>query len=69
MGAVRCGVSVIYGIGKSTALKALTEQLNMKRVCARWVPRVLTNEDRENAVLYPKLFLGNRDLREEIFLF
>lgn len=61
-------VSVICDIGKTTAHKVLTEQLNMERVCARWVPRVLTDEDRMKRVAASQAFLRKWRSAKERFL-
>ncbi|GFQ99403.1 hypothetical protein TNCT_657131 [Trichonephila clavata] len=34
-------------VSRSVAYKIVTEDLNFKKLCSRWVPRLLTAEDKE----------------------
>ena len=45
------------GIGKTTADKILTEYLHTDRVCAHWVPRILSDDDRPKRVAASKSFM------------
>ena len=38
------------GLGLATVHKILTEDMGMSKVCARWVPRLLTDENMKNRV-------------------
>ncbi len=46
-----------YEASHSTIHTALTEQLEMLKVCARWVPRQLTGEHRKNRLASALQFL------------
>ena len=61
-------ISIICDIGKTTVHKIITEQLNMERVCARWVPRILTDENRMNRVVASQAFLRKWRSEGERFL-
>ena len=50
-------IAVQFHIGTATAHKLMTENLNMKRICARWVPRLLTENDRQRRVSASQAFL------------
>jgi DNA-binding Xre family transcriptional regulator len=45
------------GISKTTAHQILGNDLNMNRVCARWVPRILTAEHLTKRVELSKQFI------------
>ena len=38
----------VSGISSSSTYRILTEKLNLEKVCARWVPHILTLEQKEN---------------------
>lgn len=44
-------------VSKTTVYDILSEDLNMSRVCARWVPRLLTSENLEKRVELSKHFI------------
>lgn len=50
-------IACSFDIGTATAHKILTEKLNMERVCARWVPRLLTDIDQQRRVSASRAFL------------
>jgi len=54
-------ISEITGLSWSSCQQMLTEDLNMKRVSAKFVPRLLTTEDKKNSCLNVCY-----DLREEV---
>ena len=60
-------VASVIGCGKSTVQRVLTSDLAMTRVCARWVPRLLTTEQKECRVASSKEFL-KRHMRDDTFL-
>ena len=35
-----------FGIGRSTINVILKEKLDMNKVCARWIPRILSDDDK-----------------------
>jgi histone-lysine N-methyltransferase SETMAR len=43
-------ISAFTGINSSTVFKILKEKLLLKKVCARWVPHILTDEQKRNRV-------------------
>lgn len=47
----------ILGIGKSSIHRILSDNLRMQRVCARWVPRLLKEEEKQRRVLCSREFL------------
>ena len=49
--ALRCG------IGVATAHRLLTENINLIRLCARWIPRLLSPEDQNRTVEASRAFL------------
>jgi DNA-binding Xre family transcriptional regulator len=57
------------GISKTTAHQILGNDLNMNRVCARWVPRILTAEHLTKRVELSKQFIKkvNRGKRWSVF--
>ena len=50
-------IGVQFDIGTATAHKLMTENLNMKLICARWVPRLLTENDCQRRVSASQAFL------------
>ena len=57
-----------FDIGVATTHKILTENLNMTRVCARWVPRVLTESDQQRRVSASRAFLKRWKADGDMFL-
>ena len=57
-----------FDIGVATAHKMLTEKLNMERVCARWVPRLLTESDQQRRVSASQAFLKRWKAGGDLFL-
>ena len=51
------GITLQHDIGVATAHKIMTENLNMERICARWVPRRLTEDARQKRVSASQTFL------------
>lgn len=49
-------IALLCDIGVATAHKILTEKLNLVRLCARWVPRLLTLEDQNRRVAASRAF-------------
>ena len=60
-------IADIMGIRKSSVQRILTLELKMSRVCARWVPRRLTDDEMTRRVLDSKAFL-RRHSRDKNFL-
>ena len=50
-------ISNIVGISKSSIQRLLTIELKMPRVCARWVPRLLKDEEMSRRVMESTSFL------------
>ena len=46
-----------FGVGKTTIDVILKERLKMNKVCARWIPRILTEENKTNRVSASRNFL------------
>jgi oligoribonuclease (3'-5' exoribonuclease) len=40
-------ISEIVDISKTTVHRIMSDELNMSRVCARWVPRLLKDDEKE----------------------
>ena len=51
-------VAEIVGISKSSAHKIISDELGMSRVCARWVPRLLRDEEMKRRVSDSNRFLS-----------
>lgn len=47
----------MFGIGKTSIHRFLSENLRIKRVCACWVPRPLKKEEKQRRVLCSREFL------------
>jgi histone-lysine N-methyltransferase SETMAR len=47
--------------------RILTEDLNMSKVAARWVPRILTEVDRQKRVQCSREFLKRYEAHDEVF--
>ena len=60
-------VAEIVGISKSSAHRILSDELGMSRVCARWVPRLLRDEEMKRRVSDSNRFLC-RVRRDQQFL-
>lgn len=58
----------ITGYSYGTVQRIITEQLNMKKVSARWIPRLLTDEHRKNRVAASKNFVNRYRREGENFL-
>jgi histone-lysine N-methyltransferase SETMAR len=56
------------GIAFGTVWNILHEHLHMKRICARWVPRLLTDFDKERRVATSKHFLQRVRREGDAFL-
>ena len=50
-------IAEMCDLSKSTVYRILTENFGMKRVSARWVPRLLTDEHKERRVSTSRAFL------------
>ena len=50
-------IAVQFDIANATAHKLMTENLNKERICARWVPRLLTENDLQRRVSASQAFL------------
>lgn len=61
-------IALLCDIGVATAHKILTEKLNLVRLCARWVPRLLTLEDQNRRVAASRAFLKKWRAGGENFL-
>lgn len=59
-----CGLVDMIGISKSDGHRILTENLDMKNLCARWVPRFLTMEQKQRredvSIEYLVMFHSNK---------
>lgn len=60
-------IAVRVGISKSATQRTLSDELSMSRVCARWVPRLLTAEEMNRRVAASINFLA-RHRRDANFL-
>ncbi|XP_060576133.1 histone-lysine N-methyltransferase SETMAR-like [Ruditapes philippinarum] len=58
-------VALISGCSKSTVHRILHENLNMSRVCAGWVPRLLSNEEKETRVRLSTEFLRRHEIDQQ----
>ncbi|XP_052681413.1 protein GVQW3-like [Crassostrea angulata] len=58
----------MFGTGKSSIHRILSENLRMQRVCARWVPRRLKEEEKQRRVLCSREFLRRVRSGRENFL-
>ena len=47
----------ITGLSKSSVQRILTEELSMSHVCARWVPRLLTDDEKRARVVAARQFI------------
>lgn len=56
-----------YDVSYGTVWTVIHDHLNMRRVCARWVPRLLKEEERERRVADSRKFL-HRHARDPTFL-
>ena len=43
-------IEELSGIHSSSVLKILCERLGLRKICARWVPHLLTDEQKQNRV-------------------
>lgn len=50
-------ISSQFDIGLPTTHKLLTENLGMERICARWVPKLLSIDDRKKRVNASRSFM------------
>jgi histone-lysine N-methyltransferase SETMAR len=50
-------ICTVTGFSFGTVQRILTEHLNMKKVSARWVPRLLTDTNKENRVMASRKFI------------
>ena len=57
-------LSQISGISSSSVYRILTDRLELKKVCARWVPHLSTQEQKEKRVKLEKEVVENRRLME-----
>lgn len=58
----------ILGIGKPFIHRILSDNLRIQRVCARWVPRLLKEEEKQRRVLCSRKFLRRVRSGRENFL-
>lgn len=58
----------ITGISRGTVHRILTDNLNMRKLSARWVPRLLTNEHKERRIEASRKFLSRYNKEGEDFL-
>ena len=57
-----------FGVGKTTIDVILKERLKMNKVCARWIPRILTEENKTNRVSASWSFLDRYRMEGDGFL-
>ena len=50
-------VASVCGVSKSSVFNILTENFDMSRVCARWVPRLLSDDHKKRRIQTSKAFL------------
>ena len=55
-------------VSRGTVHNILTRQLKMNKVCARWVPRLLTDENMQDRVSASREFLRNAQRGGDAFL-
>lgn len=61
-------IAAEIGISRTAVHKILTEELGMSKVSARWVPRLLSDFDRQRRVACSREFLRRYDAEGESFL-
>ena len=61
-------ISETVGSSYGTVRTILHDHLHMNRLCARWVPRLLTAEERERRVAVSKQFLRRNTREGDMFL-
>ena len=61
-------LGVTLGVSKTTVHKTLTEDLKMNKVSARWVPRLLRDEEKERRVQTSSEFLERVEKEGDTFL-
>ena len=61
-------ISDELGVSCSTVHGILTDNLGMSKVSARWVPRLLTDTEKENRVRCSQMFLSRYDAEGDEFL-
>jgi len=61
-------ISDLTGICVNVVYRILTDTLKMNNVCARWVPRLLTQDQKTTRVQMSRSFLDRFDREEDQFL-
>ena len=61
-------IAVQFDIANATAHKLMTKNFNMERICARWVPRLLKENDRQWRVSASQAFLKRWKAGDDKFL-
>lgn len=61
-------VAEMTGISYGSVQRILTNELHMKKVSARWVPRMLTDEQKEKRLCISRVNLEKFQANKEIFL-
>ena len=56
------------GVGKTAIDVLLKERLKMNNVCARWIPRILTEKNKQTRISAPMEFLRRQSLEGDQFL-
>lgn len=62
------GIAEELSLSYSTVQRILTEELNMSKVSARWVPRLLTDENKQRRLECSQQFLDLYDAQGDEFL-
>ena len=61
-------VANIVGISHGTVHNILSSELNMSKVCARWVPRLLTDDEKKARIAHSTSFLRRWEQEGDSFL-
>ena len=54
-------IEELSGIHSSSVLKILREQLGLRKICARWVPHLLTEEQKQSRVRFASQVIEKYD--------
>lgn len=62
------GIADAVGAGYGTVHRIITEEFNMRKVSARWVPKLLTQDQKDNRVIASQEFLSRYEQEGDTFL-